>query len=626
MNKIITYGFLLITILSFNSAYGQNWTWLHGANVIDDLSNYGTMGVEAPTNKPGSRREFVTWKDANGTLWMFGGYGRTVSTTLGHLSDLWRFNPVNNQWTWVNGPNTRNALGIYGTLQTSASTNRPGGRRGATGWADNAGNLWLFSGFGYGSGAGTGRLNDLWKYNTTTNEWTWMSGANTTNQLGDYTTAGSLRPGGRSKAMSWTNGTDGWIFAGEGYTSTVLGQLNDLWKFNSTNNTWTFLKGDNGVTVAGVYGTVGTSDPLNKPGARENGATWYDAGNLYLFGGGIGLAQIFADLWKFNIASGDWTWVKGPSTFNATGVYGNLLTTDPANYPGSREFNSAFKDAQGRVFVVAGYGYSSSGSGNLNDVWCYKAIDNTWTWVRGSNMNDALANYGTINVNNSTNEIGARYGTAGWMNASGNIILFGGFGNGTTATTGYMNDVWTFGSSTVLPITLKDFSANKQNDQINISWTTSSEINNEHFEILHSTDGAHFDVLGKINSRGNSSEEQTYQFAHLHPNLAVTNYYQLKQIDIDGKSSMSEIIKVENQVATTLEFTTYVNAYQQLVINANTVGYSVKLYDMNGQCVRSIPQQTQASIQVDISGLMSGIYVVQVLNKNQVKSERVSVK
>ena len=205
-------------------------------------------------------------------------------------------------------------------------------------------------------------------------------------------------------------------------------------------------------------------------------------------------------------------------------------------------------------------------------------------------------------------------------------MLVGGFGNASTVTTGYMNDVWTYGSAAVLPITLKDFSANKKGEQINITWTTSSEINNEHFELLHSTDGEHFEVLGKINSRGNSSEDQTYLFEHVQPNFAVTNYYQLKQIDIDGKSSLSEVIKVENSFIATLDFSAYVDAHQQLIINTNTAGYSVKLYSMNGQCVKNLSPQKLAASSIDVSTVLSGIYVVQVLSKNQVKSTKVSIK
>jgi N-acetylneuraminic acid mutarotase len=356
MRKIFILVVFLISLWPSQQSQAQNVIWLAGSSVLDDQASYGTMGIEAASNKPGSRREFLTLTDASGGMWLFGGYGRTTGPTIGYLNDLWKFNPVNNQWTWVSGTNLRNQLGNYGAQLTPSTTNRPGSRRWAAGWADNSGNLYIFGGFGYGASGSAGRLNDLWKYNTATNEWTWLSGSNFTNQTGDYTTVGALRPGARSRSTAWTDGTDGWIFAGDGYTSTILGQLNDLWRYNSATNTWTFLKGDNAGSVAGVYGTQGTANPANKPSAREYGVGWYTPGSLYLFGGDAGSTFFYNDLWKYDIASGDWTWMKGSNLTNQTGTYGTFNIPDASNNPGARQQAMGFKDLQGRLFLMYGYG------------------------------------------------------------------------------------------------------------------------------------------------------------------------------------------------------------------------------------------------------------------------------
>jgi len=46
-------------------------------------------------------------------------------------------------------------------------------------WTDSNGNFWLFGGYGFDSGGNYGSLNDLWEFNPTTNEWTWMGGSST---------------------------------------------------------------------------------------------------------------------------------------------------------------------------------------------------------------------------------------------------------------------------------------------------------------------------------------------------------------------------------------------------------------------------------------------------------------
>ena len=72
---------------------------------------------------------------------------------LGHLNDLWRYDPETNQWTWVSGSNTRNQVGVYGTKGVPDAANVPGARSDSISWTDSTGNLWLFGGDGYDSTA-----------------------------------------------------------------------------------------------------------------------------------------------------------------------------------------------------------------------------------------------------------------------------------------------------------------------------------------------------------------------------------------------------------------------------------------------------------------------------------------
>src|SRR5687767_564887 len=81
------------------------------------------------------------------------------------------------QWTWVSGDNFIQPAGIYGTKGVPSTSNKPGARNGAVSWRDQKGNLWLFGGLGRTTptaGAGAD-LNDLWKYNPQTYEWTWVN-------------------------------------------------------------------------------------------------------------------------------------------------------------------------------------------------------------------------------------------------------------------------------------------------------------------------------------------------------------------------------------------------------------------------------------------------------------------
>jgi hypothetical protein len=52
---------------------------------------YGTLGVPAAGNVPGSRAEGVGWTDKNGHLWLFGGSGLDSVGSLLRLNDLWEY-------------------------------------------------------------------------------------------------------------------------------------------------------------------------------------------------------------------------------------------------------------------------------------------------------------------------------------------------------------------------------------------------------------------------------------------------------------------------------------------------------------------------------------------------------
>jgi len=124
---------------------------------------YGTQGMAATSNVPGSRCLAVSWTDSSGNLWLFGGQGYdSTGKVNGDLNDLWKFSPAAKEWTWVDGSSTLGTQegppGVYGTLGVPAATNVPGGRDSAVSWTDNKGNFWLFGGESAES------FNDLWTY------------------------------------------------------------------------------------------------------------------------------------------------------------------------------------------------------------------------------------------------------------------------------------------------------------------------------------------------------------------------------------------------------------------------------------------------------------------------------
>ena len=436
MKKLLLF-IVTFQILSVNAQVGS-FAWMAGPTFTNQLGTYGTQGVPSTTNNPGSRALPISWTSLDGRLWMFGGNGHATTGSLGNLNDLWNYNATTSEWEWVTGANVISQVGAYGTKGVASATNTPGARNGSITWKDNAGNLWLFGGQGFGNVATNGNLNDLWKFDVVSKEWTWISGSNIVNQLGIYGTKGvpstTNTPGARTESISWTdNNGNFWLFGGTGKSSTAFdGLLNDLWSYNTTTNEWTWVSGGNGINVVGTYGTQGVGSVSNIPGTRSGSVSFKDAsGDLWLFGGN-GWATTastgnLCDLWKYNIASNQWTWVSGTNALNSLAIYGTKGFPVASNRPSGRIWTRGWVDSSDNFWLYGGSGQAAvAGGGTLNDLWQYNKTTNLWVWVEGANVVNAAPVYGTLGVGSSTNTPGGRYYTTGWVDNTGDFWLFGG--------------------------------------------------------------------------------------------------------------------------------------------------------------------------------------------------------
>ncbi len=432
------------------------WTWISGSDLRFAPGEFGTKGAPSPSNAPPGRRCAVRWLDFGDDFWLFGGEGRDPSGGDGYRNDLWKFDPSTLEWTWMAGSPDMDLPGIYGTKGMHSASNSPGARIYAASATDLAGGLWLFGGSGPDSTGLPGELNDLWKFDPPSGDWTWMGGSNLRAAPGLYGTKGVPAPGNfpgaRNSASAWSDPNGNlWLFGGIGYDAEGHEfLLNDLWFFDTTTLEWAWISGSDIVSQPGQYGTRGVPGLTNVPGARRWATGGFDStGNLWLYGGdgyaaGAGPGHL-NDLWKFDLTSGLWTWVSGSDALDRHADYGRKWMPLPSNLPGSRLEPAAWVDSDGTLWLFGGDGTVAADRwGALGDLWKFDPAISEWTWVSGSDSLGPSAVYGTRGQPDPLNVPGARYSALSWFDHQGRYWLFGGAGADSTGEYGYLNDLWRF--------------------------------------------------------------------------------------------------------------------------------------------------------------------------------------
>ena len=108
------------------------------------------------------------------------------------------------------------------------------------------------------------------------------------------------------------------------------------------------------------------------------------------------------------------------------------------------------------------------------------------------------------------------------------------------------NDDEMFEVSTLLPVELLYFDAFPSNNQYaQLEWATATEINNDGFEVLRSTNGIDFEYIAWISGNGNQTSTHKYSYEDYSIETGITYYYRLKQIDYDGQYEYFNIESVK---------------------------------------------------------------------------------
>jgi hypothetical protein len=168
----------------------------------------------------------------------------------------------------------------------------------------------------------------------------------------------------------------------------------------------------------------------------------------------------------------------------------------------------------------------------------------------------------------------------------------------------------------VVPVELTSFTANVNENDVILSWSTASELNNAGFEVQRLVEGNEFASVGYVPGHGTTTEAKTYRFVDV--NLVAGNYtYRLKQVDFNGTFAYSDEVNVE--ITSPVQFELAQN-YPNPFNPSTTIKFSIpqssnvtlKVFNALGQEISTLVDQNleagSHTINFDASQLNSGIY------------------
>lgn len=443
------------TVWKYNVSTNM-WSWISGSDQPNVKGNYDALGKESALNFPSARYSSCTFKDAQGNIYIYGGFHNIRSYTFSY-NDLWKFNINTKQWTWLKGDETstenivadvgvENSNNLPGVLSLSYDNPKPNN------WVDKNGDFWILV------------KNNMWRYRLSTNSWTLMK--ITRNPLNDGQTVYGTKnvedsnnfPGEVNNSACWT-GSDGNLYMFNGSNTSIYKDV--LWKYNTKTNNWVWIKGEGKIypnNITTYQKLAGLLESENTPGGTIGyGAKWNDEeGNLWIYGicgtynnEYLGTGYVSDDLWKFNTAQKKWQWINGYNNSFYKSYkyifYGSLNVEDKKNNPGARFGAMSWIDKNGNLWMFGGR-ISYYSPTYFQDLWMYNRKTNVWVWKGGNKYaNNGLGNYGIKGVYSTNNIPGAREKGKTWTDKQGNFYLYGGYGSdGSSSKEGCLNDLWKY--------------------------------------------------------------------------------------------------------------------------------------------------------------------------------------
>lgn len=333
------------------------------------------------------------------------------------------------------------------------------------------------------------------------------------------------------------------------------------------------------------------------------------------------------------------TWIKVKGTFTATTDTVTLQVLNATQVANGNDLgidDISFNVLQSNIAVAGSDGVSAAPTGvcSGNSVTLdYIVTDSTHTniWYKWQTSTDGGATFAdsslgpqtaTFNGNSYTLPLTLSNVSTGQNGYKYRLVVATSEAGLSSPACTYFNEYTLIVTSCDLaPVTLVSFDGRYSNGSSYLSWETSQEFNSAYFGLYKSNDGEDFSLVTNVQAAGNSNTPTNYSYVDNSINQGDYVYYRLKQVDIDGKYTFSDVIRISLGSAKAgiqifpNPFTTNFTASFSAAKNQNA---SVILRNTLGQTVfHQTINVIQGSNSVEIANLptlTTGIYYLSIFN------------
>jgi hypothetical protein len=172
----------------------------------------------------------------------------------------------------------------------------------------------------------------------------------------------------------------------------------------------------------------------------------------------------------------------------------------------------------------------------------------------------------------------------------------------------------------IVPVELVSFTAQVVNNDVELKWTTSTELNNSGFEIERSVEGEEFKSIAFVPGFGTTTEPKQYSYTDV--SVSGLLRYRLKQIDLDGSFEYSEIIEVHSILNPSFELKqNYPNPFNPITNIVYTVpsdgNVILKIFNSVGEVIEELISEFQTEGRYEVvwnsEKYPSGVYYYKLI-------------